>query len=231
MNALMARHNSRGTSYRRSRWCVNEMQRIRDTYYDSGDVLAEKGIWIRFRSSSSIAPDGISSDAPPLGKWDAKIRLGGDFIESVFAEVQGEEKMRDLLSEHLPDVRLEDLEVKADLETMRTSWTLSETTEVNNDAATITGHGQSLSVVVDLVAAVDDINKEDGMHFTHEVGEIELTKSLATPLEGENHNENERLEMECMRAHLKRFMVQNSELFSEMEPKGKLSAYFDWSKR
>jgi hypothetical protein len=37
--------------------------------------------------------------------------------------------------------------------------------------------------------------------------------------------------LERMRSHIKRFVAKHSELFSEMKPKGKLSAYFEWTKR
>jgi hypothetical protein len=48
-------------------------QTTQDTYYDRNGLLFSKGVYIRQRN----------------GHWEAKIRTGGDFINSAFTEVDG----------------------------------------------------------------------------------------------------------------------------------------------
>ena len=63
----------------------------------------------RYRTSTDTE-DALPAD----GRWDAKARLRGDFIESQFEEHQVEQSVKNLLPEHVPGTMLEDLELSAD---------------------------------------------------------------------------------------------------------------------
>ena len=71
----------------------------------------------RYRTSTDTE-DALPAD----GRWDAKARLRGDFIESQFEEHQVEQSVKNLLPEHVPGTMLEDLELSADLETTLATW-------------------------------------------------------------------------------------------------------------
>lgn len=49
-----------------------------DSYYDLNGTLSRRGIWVRKRD----------------GEWQAKARQGGDYTNSQFSEVKGEEAVR-----------------------------------------------------------------------------------------------------------------------------------------
>ncbi|KAJ7706628.1 hypothetical protein B0H16DRAFT_1634862 [Mycena metata] len=65
---------------------------IRDVYYDREDGrLAAQGLWVRRRSVVAGGSTVISSKSSPscTSSWEAKVRVGGDFLASQFVEVEG----------------------------------------------------------------------------------------------------------------------------------------------
>jgi thiamine-triphosphatase len=59
---------------------------FRDTYFDSSEILASKGIWIRKRDQS----------------WEAKINLRNSFVKAAYDEVSSIPEIRSLVSKHVP---------------------------------------------------------------------------------------------------------------------------------
>ena len=55
-----------------------------DAYYDFKDTLSIKGVWVRRRE----------------GIWQAKVRQGGDFINSRFGELTGKDHIRQLIAKY-----------------------------------------------------------------------------------------------------------------------------------
>ena len=202
-------------------WRAEKVLVIRDVYFDVQDQLSSKGIWIRHRTTSTT--DGISSAS---SCWDAKIRLGGDFIESEFEEIHGEHQIRELLSVHLPGIKLESLNVLADLKSMRSGWTIRPA----NTAGT--NDNERLSVILDTVVPAGSQNLERSCptQFSHRIGEVEISKSIARTPRTTAHEGSKASERCHMRARIHKFMDQHSALFSDAKPIGKLSAYLAWVK-
>ena len=198
---------------------------LRDIYYDNDGTLASKGIWIRFRSSRAVQ-SGHSLDlenAEESSKWEAKVRLAGDYGDSQFLELEGESSVRVMLRQHLPRTPLESLAVTADLKSHRKTWVIYE-------ALGGMGLNENAEVRIDL----DDVTAstapaDGGADFKHEVGELEMTRDLAVGTD-EVKNDDARLRAAgSMYQSLDRFMMSYKSLFPcSPKPKGKLAAYFDW---
>jgi len=60
-------------------------QTTHDTYYDRNGLLFSKGVYIRRRN----------------GHWEAKIRTGGDFINSAFTEIDGNNAAKEVIEQNL----------------------------------------------------------------------------------------------------------------------------------
>ena len=156
------------------------------------------------------------------------MRLGGDFIESQFEEHEGEQSIRKLLSEHVPGTMLEDLKVNADLETTRTTWSIwLRDRHLLEDQAPCSD-GDYLTVALDHVVSLKE-RMTEGQRFEHIVGEIELTKRVNAIPEDEGFTKERKMELDRMKTQIEDFMNDNPGLFSKLKPRGKLSAYFDWT--
>ncbi|KAJ7265020.1 hypothetical protein C8J57DRAFT_1330671 [Mycena rebaudengoi] len=127
---------------------------IRDVYYDRHDGrLAVEGLWVRRRS---VVVVGSGSSTPSTSSWEAKVRVGGDFVASQFVEVEGAEAVeremrRALGGGHVTVDKIgEHLGVMCDLTTRRLSGRLELCEDDDNDAA----EGlrlQNLTVAIDQV--------------------------------------------------------------------------------
>ncbi|KAK3725927.1 hypothetical protein LTR37_000075 [Vermiconidia calcicola] len=206
---------------------------IRDTYYDSQDELSNKGIWVRQRTSQV----GGSQDFPlvstgqPSTKWEAKVRLAGDYADSQILEHQGEAEIRDLLQQHLPEVQLESLQTLADLETHRKTWVVHEPSGWNFASRAVRrSTNTELRIDLDEVTTPGDTFGK-GCGFQHEVGEVEMTAQVASlATERENQAETSRV-AKSMHEVVDQFSRQHRSLFvATTKPKGKLEAFFDWKK-
>jgi thiamine-triphosphatase len=134
-------------------------QTTQDTYYDRNGLLFSKGVYIRRRN----------------GHWEAKIRAGGDFINSAFTEVDSNKTVKEVIEQNLTvsadGLSIEEmLEPCADFVTERESWIMDGRFKV-------------------------DVDTTD---FGHVVGEVELTRTLRSANGGygeygEEEEERERL--------------------------------------
>jgi thiamine-triphosphatase len=182
------RSNSGGSRFKKHESL--RKQTTQDTYYDRNGLLFSKGVYIRRRN----------------GHWEAKIRTGGDFINSAFTEVDGNNAVKEVVEQNLTistdGLSLEEiLEPYAEFVTERESWIMNGRFKVNVDTT----------------------------DFGHMVREVELTRTLraANGEHGEEEEEREKLKQEMDR-DIKAFMQSYPQVFPAGRPLGKLSAYFSW---
>jgi thiamine-triphosphatase len=175
---------SNGGGSRFNRYESLGKQTTHDTYYDRNNALFSKGIYVRRRN----------------GQWEAKVRTGGDFINSAFREIDGNDLVKEVIENNLAittDGRSieEILNPCAEFVTERESW------------------------IVDGGFKVD----VDTTDFGHIVGEVELTRTLRY-----DYGEEEEIKLrEKMDQEIKAFMQTYPEVFTAGRPLGKLSAYFN----
>ncbi|KAI1609321.1 CYTH-like domain-containing protein [Exophiala viscosa] len=173
-------------------------QVFRDVYYDHGRFLRNAGVWLRRRNK----------------RWEAKLKVGGDYKYSQFQEVKGKTAIDAAIAKHLQGLisrtgpRHLDLplflgacriEPVADIETMRDSWTADD----------------EYTIVIDTT------------DFGHTVGEVEL-----------EHNHPELVQEDAKNDMLKQmdqkiavFMQRYAWAFPSGQCKGKLTAFFEWKNR
>ncbi|KAK0723308.1 CYTH-like domain-containing protein [Lasiosphaeria miniovina] len=157
---------------------------IQDSYYDRSDVLSAAGAWVRNRD----------------GKWQAKLRLGGDFKNSRFEELDDARDIaacvRRLAGIQGTEADCFGLLPMATFSTRREAW----------------------------VADSEFLIVLDSMDFGHEVGEVELQQVLG----GEPMSEvQKKATMEEMDNRIVAFMKRYSWAFAPGHPTGKLMAYFE----
>ena len=168
---------------------AHAQQTIHDVYYDnSSGSLISAGIWVRQRN----------------GSWEAKVKRGGNFTNSMFEELAGTEPVRrcvmDVIGEEGCEKDHFGLGPIATLSTARQSWTADE----------------EFKIVLDT------------MNFGHTVGEVELqeevqfTATANAPIE-----QQKREKMKEMDKRIEAFLDRYSWAFHLGVPKGKLSAYFE----
>jgi thiamine-triphosphatase len=162
---------------------------IHDVYYDdSSRSLIKSGIWVRRRN----------------GCWEAKVKRGGDFTNSMFEELSGP----DLIQRCVRDVTGKEaswkdsfgLDAIATLSTVRQSWIAD---------------GEFKIVF-------------DTMNFGHTVGEVELQEEFhfsETANASKEHQTQEK--MTEMDKRIGVFMNRYHWAFRLGVPKGKLMAYFE----
>lgn len=187
--AVVSYLRSNGGSSRFKKYESLGKQTTHDTYYDRNNLLFSKGVYIRRRN----------------GHWEAKIRAGGDFINSAFTEIDGNNAVKEVIEQNLAvstnGLSIEEmLEPCAEFVTERESWMVDGRFKV-------------------------DIDTTD---FGHTVGEVELTRTLqyANGEHGEGREEKETKMKEKMDQEIKAFMQSYPQAFPVGRPLGKLSAYF-----
>ncbi|KAK3679567.1 hypothetical protein LTR37_021413, partial [Vermiconidia calcicola] len=194
-------------------------------YFDLDNKLFDKGIWIRYRCESLA-----EAEAKINCRWNSKLRLGGDFINSESMELEGEENVRNLLLAYSPCTMLEDLELTADLETIRLVWNIRDYHASLTEPRAPSKGRECLSIVLDrvVVTGAGDGGNATGSQFEHEVGEVELTRDIDACFPLELYPERRRQMLDRIGAEVQQYMDEHLELFSHIRPVGKLSAYFDW---
>jgi thiamine-triphosphatase len=160
-------------------------RKFTDKYFDRGQLLRSAGIYIRQRDNC----------------WEAKVKKGGDYINSQFEETICVSKIT-AYAHNIAGVqgRLSSknnflLDKVADFKTTRYSWTANG----------------KFKIVVDTT------------DFGHTVGEVELDGEVNTRAELKN-------DLKClaeMDQEIVDFMKMYPWAFPPGEPKGKLSAYFE----
>jgi hypothetical protein len=220
-------------------------KRVTDKYFDRNGVLESKGIWVRWRREQTTAHDGkdaaTSKESGADGFWEAKIKQGGDFVNSRFTEVRGRDAVEELMAEAGVCDSVYDLRYELGFMADRVSWAVKEF-----------GHGQqesgagddaaAMTLVLDSILA--SLEGTDGSHpkyMQHRVGELELEKTIVTDITTGNFeiknvpvpvtDLTSASESEKMNTHLEEFMAAYPSIFAgEGTPKGKLTAYIDQKK-
>lgn len=137
------------------------------------------------------------------GEWQAKIKKGGDFNNSRFEELSS---IGDIAAFVKRATGIDGGEtINFGLQPTATFSTTRETWVADDE----------FHVVLDT------------MDFGHQVGEIELQKSLAGENGGAPTERQKQQEMQIMDGRIVAFMKTYAWAFSLGEPKGKLTAYFE----
>jgi thiamine-triphosphatase len=162
---------------------------IHDVYYDnSSGSLISAGIYVRRRN----------------GFWEAKVRAGGNYTNSMFEELTGTESVRRCVMDAIGKEGCEKdhfgLNPIATLSTDRQSWIADN----------------EFKIVLDT------------MNFGHTVGEVELQEEVQFTATANSPIEQQKREkMKEMDKRIEAFMDRYSWAFHLGVPKGKLSAYFE----
>jgi len=205
--------------------------RITDKYFDDPyRTLEKQGIWVRFRRSQPTSACGKGILAETKDQWEAKIKQGGDFIDTQSTEVTGQHATEEILDKAGIGDSIYDLVYQYGFVADRQAWivkTLLETEGLREDVPEI-------SVCLDTVTTA--LRGKDGdhpEHFYHQVGELELVKTVtsAATTSSTEHAALCRDEGEKLSSQLAAFMARRSDLFGgDGTPKGKLTAYLEAEK-
>jgi hypothetical protein len=218
-------------------------KRVTDKYFDRNGALESKGIWVRWRREQTTAHDGngaeTSSASGTDGFWEAKIKQGGDFVNSRFTEVKSRDAVEDLLAETGVCDSVRDLKYELGFMADRVAWSVKEFGAGQqdggdgNDAATLT------LVLESMLASLEGPDGSHPKYMQHRVGELELEKSVTTDITTTKFGKNNVpiadsvaiSESDKMNAHLEEFMAAYPSIFAgEGTLKGKLTAYIDQKK-
>jgi hypothetical protein len=217
-------------------------KRVTDKYFDRNGQLESKGIWVRWRREQTTAHDGngaeTAKDGTADGFWEAKIKQGGDFVNSRFTEVKGRDAVEELLSEAGVCDSVYDLRYELGFMADRVAWSVKEfgAGQQDGDAG---DDGAALTLILDSMLA--SLEGPDGSHpkyMQHRVGELELEKTVVTDITTKFGKNNIPIadsiatsESDKMNTHLEEFMAAYPSIFAgEGTPKGKLTAYIDQKK-
>ena len=159
---------------------------IQDVYYD--DPSRSAGIWVRRRN----------------GLWEAKVKKGGDFTNSMFEELSGSDLVRrcvqNVTGKEASEKDFFGLDAIATLSTVRKSWIADDEFKIVLDA----------------------------MDFGHTVGEVELEEDFQFSATANASKEDQiREKMTEMDKRIEVFMNKYHWAFRPGVPKGKLMAYFE----
>ncbi|KAI4144873.1 MAG: hypothetical protein LQ340_006508 [Diploschistes diacapsis] len=162
-----------------------------DTYYDRNGVLSSHGVWVRQRS----------------GRWQAKVRLGGDYTNSQFRELSKQHDIAQVIRQYNleADSSSNDfgLQKSAQYTTTRDMWKADNRFEIVLDTT----------------------------DFGHSVGEVELQQETETSGDRELLLAVRQAVAKDMDRQIEAFMQQYSWAFPPGKPVGKLSAYFAWKRK
>ncbi|KAK7740473.1 hypothetical protein SLS53_005315 [Cytospora paraplurivora] len=174
---------------------------LEDVYYDTADeLLCSAGVWLRRRGD----------------KWEAKVRVGGDFTNSAFEEITNVNDISKMLGKLVPGAALDSHHGPLGGRVQEVAKLVSERNTFLVD--------EKFTVVL------------DETDFGHVVGEVELEREVlatgeddATGAKGESR---ERAKLTAdMDREIEDFMKSHAWAFPPGKPVGKLSAYFALKKR
>lgn len=203
---------------------------ILDKYFDHKGELERKGIWVRWRKQQDLEHDGTSA-ASSHAFWEAKIKQGGTYLDSQFVEVKGREAVKMVMAEAGVCDSIYDLGFKIGFVADLVSWSIENGQDTNHDAA--------MTILLDTMsAALEGRNGELPRYMHHQVGELELEKTITTCPTTENDarsNESELIarhqavrasEADVMRQKLSTFMATHPDIFGAAgSPLSKVTAY------
>ncbi|KAJ8607133.1 hypothetical protein MRB53_040486 [Persea americana] len=213
-------------------WSTETRSKIQDTYLDHAGELMKNGIYVRRRREiSSTARSDSFMGVEPGDDWEAKVSVGGDFINSQFNEVQGVDAVQNAAGKFLPHIQLSELIVVADFHTHRSKWDITLSTGyLTLEADNIFLNGE-MSVVVDEVISSERAEEKSNGGFQHMVGEIEvLVPSFLLP----DHDRESLAKTQViaqMNKYISEFKLEHADMISSTKPTGKLTAFFDWHKK
>ena len=172
-----------------------------DAYYDTADeALCDAGVWLRRRGE----------------RWEAKIRVGGDFTNSAFEEVTSVEDISAMLAKLVPGAAL-------DLRDGPTGGRVREVAMLVTERKKFLVDGKFTVVL-------------DETDFGHVVGEVEMERQIYIPGQGDvdrsQEEDQQRAQMIAEMDHeIDDFMKRYKWAFPPGKPVGKLSAYFALKQR
>lgn len=163
-------------------------QIINDVYFDQSKLLTSASVWVRQRN----------------GRWEAKVKKGGDFQNSRFEELSDPYEIgrcvRAITGVERNERESFGLERIATMSTTRRAWVADD----------------KFKIVLDT------------MDFGHIVGEIELQSQADITDTGALSNDDQKQRiMQEMDDQIVRFMERYQWAFASGVPKGKLTAYFE----
>jgi hypothetical protein len=197
-------------------------KRMIDKYFDHKGQLERKGIWVRWRREETTTHDGLDTTSTHAS-WEAKLKQGGDFLDSQFIEAEGREAVESLMAEAGVCRSIYELSFELGLVTDRVGWVVNgyDGKKVGDDTAT-------MSLVLDTVlASLEGRNGDRPTFMHHVVGELELETSVtADPLSEGYDDSKQRAAQKTMRQQLAIFMSTYPTLFDAGSlPVGKITAY------
>lgn len=178
-----------------------------DTYYDTpNDTLSKAGVWIRRREKFECGVrrfTGHRRAGPHNASWEAKVRVGGDFINSAFKEITDVGEISAMLGTLVPGSEL-------DADHGPRGGQVREMARFVTDRTGYIVDGK-FTVVIDVT------------DFGHTVGEVELERDAA---ETSCQGEDKALAIAAMDKEIDGFMRRFLWAFPARKPVGKLTAYF-----
>lgn len=218
-----------------------------DIYYDTPTKdLENTGIWLRLRRH--FHDHGDQHPHPPAeeqstGKWQAKVRLGGNYTNSAFQELTDEDEIVALLNSHTlslgPDGGDGELLLLPQQDGQGGAATTSSSPSIWQVSARFVSHRDTFLVDDTFTVILD---KTD---FGHVVGEVELEKKVTVTVAGskqgaagpgsggEVEKQDEKVDglpvshvIAQMDQEIDDFMRRHEWAFPPGKPVGKLSAYF-----
>lgn len=217
-----------------SRKLLNRLTRklVTDKYFDRKGQLESHGIWVRWRKEQTTKHDGTDAE-PSQGFWEAKVKQGGDFLDSEFIEVQGRDAVENVMDSVGVCDSIFDLKFELGFMADRVSWDVKSVEgeqgkHDEDDDATMT------LIIDSMIASLEGPNGEYPKNFAHQVGELELQKPIFAPSHHPNdhplsctkHSQLRAAEGDKMHEQLEVFMDAHPDIFAgEGKPVGKLTAY------
>lgn len=161
-----------------------------DVYYDRNETLSSHGVWVRRRN----------------GRWQAKVRQGGDYTNSQFGELSEPQEIAQMIRKCNLEAGSPSkdfgLQKSAQYTTTRETWKADDKFEIVLDTT----------------------------DFGHSVGEVELQQVTETSGDGELPLAARQAMAKEMDCQIEAFMRQYSWAFPSGKPVGKLSAYYAWKR-
>lgn len=220
-------------------------KRLTDKYFDRNGQLQAKGIWVRWRQEQITADDGTNIPTPNSpnsptasasteGFWEAKLKRGGDFINSRSTEVRGRDAVEDLMAEAGACNSVFDLRFWVGVMADRVCWGVREGGRGQGEGESDDGSGALTLVVDSLLASLEGPEGSHPKVMRHVVGKLELERTVTTNIpttntydhhNKEHHSRTLASASETMNTLLESFMRSHPALFAgEGTPKGKLTA-------
>jgi hypothetical protein len=215
-------------------------KRVTDKYFDRNGALVSKGIWVRWRREQTTAHGGKDAETTKNGAadgfWEAKIKQGGDYVNSRFSEVRGRDAVEELLADAGVCDSVYDLKYELGFMADRVSWAVKEFGAGQQEGGAGDDAAAMTLVLDSMLASLEGADGSHPKYMQHRVGELELEKTIVSTAKFENNNMpitdlTTPSESDKMNSHLEEFMAAYPSIFAgEGTPKGKLMACIDQKK-